>query len=73
MKENNEGFLYPYVDEALCDDWGICKHICPVNLGHINDYAKIPKVLACCGNDVIRLKSSSGGLSHVLQNMYSID
>ena len=30
MKENSEGFLYPFIDEEKCVDCGLCKKVCPI-------------------------------------------
>ena len=30
MCEDEEGFLYPEVDEAICIDCGLCENVCPV-------------------------------------------
>ena len=29
MKENEEGFLYPFINVELCVKCGICERICP--------------------------------------------
>ncbi|MGM9763410.1 MAG: Coenzyme F420 hydrogenase/dehydrogenase, beta subunit C-terminal domain [Candidatus Cryptobacteroides sp.] len=29
MREDGEGFLYPYVDEGLCVECGLCETVCP--------------------------------------------
>lgn len=31
MVANEEGFLYPHINEALCNDCGLCSRTCPVN------------------------------------------
>ena len=61
MQEDNEGFLYPVVDEATCTDCGLCEKVCPV----INqDEPRKPlKVYAAKNrNEEIRRQSSSGGI-----------
>lgn len=61
MHEDNEGFLYPVVDEATCTDCGLCEKVCPV----INqDEPRKPlKVYAAKNrNEEIRRQSSSGGI-----------
>lgn len=61
MQEDNEGFLYPVVDEAMCTDCGLCERVCPV----INqDEPRKPlKVYAAKNrNEEIRRQSSSGGI-----------
>lgn len=65
LKEDNEGFLYPYVDEATCIDCGLCDKVCPV----LNPYEarKPQQVLAAINKDEkIRMESSSGGIFTLL-------
>lgn len=60
MKEDNEGFVYPVIDESKCIDCGLCDKSCQV----INPIIKErnPIAYACNNlNDEIRMKSSSGG------------
>ena len=61
MQEDNEGFLYPVVNESICTDCGLCEKVCPV----INqDEPRKPlKVYAAKNKDEeIRKQSSSGGI-----------
>lgn len=61
MKEDNEGFLYPVVDESVCIDCGLCEKVCPI----INRPEKLPvkEVLAVKNrNEAERMASSSGGV-----------
>lgn len=30
MREDDEGFLYPYVDKTLCIECGLCEKTCPI-------------------------------------------
>ena len=30
LAEDNEGFLYPKVNEQICIDCGLCEKVCPV-------------------------------------------
>lgn len=65
LQEDNEGFLYPYVDSATCIDCGLCEKVCPV----LNPYeARKPlQVLATINKDEkIRMESSSGGIFTLL-------
>lgn len=64
MKEDEEGFLYPAVDEDKCIDCGICEKSCPIispleNNKALND---ITSYAAYSKNNDIRLNSSSGGM-----------
>lgn len=61
LKEDEEGFLYPVVDETLCINCGLCEKVCPI----INRAEKLPvrEVLAVKNrNEAERMASSSGGV-----------
>ncbi|MBR1719170.1 MAG: Coenzyme F420 hydrogenase/dehydrogenase, beta subunit C-terminal domain, partial [Phocaeicola sp.] len=67
-KYDNEGFLYPHIDNTKCVDCSLCEQVCPMiskvnNLGRSNK----PKVYAAYSkNEMIRLDSTSGGIHSVL-------
>lgn len=65
MIENNEGFLYPQIDENKCTNCGICKNICPNNKKTSNNTPK-PIVYAAMASDDIRKQSSSGGAFSII-------
>ena len=61
LKEDEEGFLYPSVDEGVCINCGLCEKVCPI----INRAEKLPvkEVLAVKNRDEAeRMASSSGGV-----------
>ena len=65
MHADNEGFLYPKVNEADCIDCGLCEKVCHElhpfeERKPLNVYAAINK------DEEIRLKSSSGGIFYLL-------
>lgn len=65
LSEDQEGFLYPNVDNDICIDCGLCEKACPViNKGverePLHVYGAMNK------NEKIRLKSSSGGIFTIL-------
>lgn len=65
MREDEEGFLYPQVDEQKCIDCGVCEKVCPV----INQSAEREplEVLAAKNPDEkVRKESSSGGIFTML-------
>lgn len=65
MQQDNEGFLYPQVDENTCIDCGLCEKVCPI----VHPYEKREpiKVLAAINKDEeIRMQSSSGGIFSLL-------
>ena len=65
MTEDNEGFLYPRVDEDSCVKCGLCKKVC--NELHPYEEREPQQVLAAINkNEEVRLKSSSGGIFYIL-------
>ena len=65
MQADNEGFLYPVVNEADCIDCGLCEKVC--HELHPFEERKPQKVYAAINKDEeIRMKSSSGGIFHLL-------
>ena len=30
LTQDNEGFLYPQIDESICTDCGLCERVCPI-------------------------------------------
>ena len=65
MKEDNEGFLYPKVDESICVDCGLCESVC--HELHPYDERKPQQVLAAVNKDEkVRLCSSSGDIFYIL-------
>lgn len=65
MHEDEEGFLYPQVDETLCIDCGLCEKVCPV-LNQDERRTPISCYAAVNPDMVIRKKSSSGGVFTML-------
>ena len=65
MVEDNEGFLYPHVDNKLCVNCGLCEKVC----NELQPYDKrepLHVFAAINNNEEVRLKSSSGGIFYVL-------
>lgn len=72
MQSDEEGFVYPVVDESICIGCGRCKMVCPI----INyDGGNIPnKVLAEKNKDErIRSSSSSGGVFYEIAKKFIED
>lgn len=60
MKEDEQGFLYPFVDTTSCIDCGLCEKVCPIlNAGNTKEPLQV--IAAKNKNENQRLKSSSGG------------
>lgn len=62
MNENEEGFVFPVIDEAKCINCGKCAKSCLVLNPPARDFKEEPECYAMQGNDEIRFKSSSGGM-----------
>lgn len=62
MKEDSEGFLYPYVEHKECINCGLCEKICPImdNCSNSDDIEL--SYAAYAYDDELRMKSSSGGI-----------
>lgn len=66
MIKNNEGFLYPKIDQSLCIECGKCKKVCSLNNDNGNDL-KNPECYAVINNSKQDLmKESSGGIFSVI-------
>ena len=66
MKEDEEGFLYPFIDEKKCTQCGVCKKVCPViNKQKFNDF-KPKAYLFQNENEEVRSSSTSGGFFSAL-------
>lgn len=65
MVEDQEGFLYPKVDEAVCIDCGLCEKVC--HELHPYEERQPQNVYAAINKDEkVRMASSSGGLFYLL-------
>lgn len=65
MQADNEGFLYPIVDEETCIDCGLCVKVCHEQ--HPYEATKPQQVYAAINKDEpTRLASSSGGIFYLL-------
>jgi len=61
MVPDEEGFLYPFIDQTNCIDCKMCISVCQVH----NDMSRtldIQKYYAVKNNDTVRVNSSSGGM-----------
>lgn len=65
MKSDNEGFLYPHIDTAACNNCGLCEKICPM-AKPMEPQKPLQTFAACNNNEEIRSKSSSGGVFTLL-------
>ena len=69
MKENEDGFLYPVVDNTKCTNCNLCFNICPAQNPNYDN--KTPQnCYAYMANDEERLNSSSGAVFPVLAKYF---
>ena len=69
MEEDNEGFLYPYIDTSKCVSCNLCINHCPIEIAANKKGYSINRRLAYaakCKDDKVRYISSSGGIFSVL-------
>ena len=67
MRANEEGFLYPVVDTALCMECDKCYTICPISENNANERHKSFAVYACQAKDKqLLIEATAGGLFPVL-------
>jgi coenzyme F420-reducing hydrogenase beta subunit len=65
MQEDDEGFLYPKINDSFCTKCGLCVKICPV-LSQGNVRKPLYVYAAKNPNEKIRRESSSGGIFTLL-------
>lgn len=67
MMEEEEGFLYPQVDQTICINCGLCEKVCPIlNTNTNEEYLPKATFAAYNQNESERLQSSSGGVFSLL-------
>lgn len=67
MKPDEDGFLYPIIDQNKCVDCYACQRVCP-QLYPSYKGMTTPSVYAAMASDEIREKSASGGIFTLLAN-----
>ncbi len=65
MVADDEGFLYPKTDHALCVECGLCKKVCDFAKDSVKEDLS-PAVFAAKADDATRKNSASGGLFALL-------
>ena len=65
MRADEEGFLYPFVDEQACIDCGLCEKVCPV-INQSEPRRPIEVYAAKSSDEAVRRDSSSGGVFTVV-------
>lgn len=69
MQKDDEGFLYPVVDDAVCIDCGLCKKVCPmVNPKIENNHPKTAVAAVSKDSNIWRRSASGGAFSEIVRN-----
>ena len=66
MQEDKEGFLYPQVNKALCNNCNLCKRVCPFLNPHVTKIDDVNIYCAKNKNLYQRINSSSGGIFPII-------
>ncbi len=67
MEKDKEGFYYPFIDENLCINCGLCEKVCIANKDYNNKSVKEKEVYSAISKDnSSRARSSSGGVFTLL-------
>lgn len=67
MQENNDGFLFPLIDDNKCKRCNLCVNICPVQVDNIKkDLSDSTAYAVQNNNEKVRSVSSSGGVFSLL-------
>ena len=61
MRPDEEGFLHPVIDKALCIECGLCEKVCPGLNPAVNNDVKPHAFVVQNTNDHVRYESTSGG------------
>lgn len=69
MTKDQEGFWYPKVDTAECNECGLCERVCPLlaeDSVSLERTASPPALAVWNADDAVRLDSTSGGIFSAL-------
>ena len=77
MQEDEEGFLYPIVVDAVCIQCGKCVKVCPYSHSEFANKPEEEELALCYAaynkNDEVRYQSSSGGMFRALADKIIAD
>lgn len=65
MQADEEGFLYPVVDEGSCIHCGLCDKVCPAEMPTENSMSEIHAYAVMAKDTELRMQSFSGAMEEV--------
>ena len=65
IKEREDGFLYPYVNQEKCIDCSLCVKHCPTQLSKTSSVVPLKVFAFRNKNDAQNMQSASGGVGAV--------
>lgn len=69
MQEDEEGFLYPIVNEEKCIKCGLCKKVCPVLNPKVEKKEQYAYIFQNSNEDVRKQSTSGGAFSAIAENV----
>ena len=66
MMPDQEGFLYPVVDNSLCVECGLCSSICPVSVSNAENMGFLKTLAGYTTNTELLNKCATGGVGTAL-------
>jgi coenzyme F420-reducing hydrogenase beta subunit len=69
LKPDEDGFVYPNIDETVCIECGLCNKVCAYQNVLVNNNLPLETYVAINKNEDILLSSSSGGVFGALASL----
>lgn len=69
MKEDNEGFLYPYVNIGVCINCQLCEKVCPIlnNKEEVENHNQKAAIVASRDKEILRQSTSGGAFTAIAE------
>ena len=71
MREDENGFLFPKVDQGKCVGCGLCEKVCHLNINTSNDRTKVAVACVHRSSEVLKRSTSGGVFSAIAELIFS--
>lgn len=71
MKEDINGFLFPYVNTSNCIECRLCNKVCHLNINVFNDVTKIAFACAHKSEEILKKSASGGAFTAIAEKIFS--